>query len=203
MTSRRRDVSSRTACSRLERSIGCSFESTTPTCGSRRPAARQGLVTDERWERFQARRSRYDRNRSIVEAAVVSSVNGGRIPAPRALKQPEIRLSNLVDAGELTLDIDVAARDIDLASLETDFKYEGYIQRQHAAVERQRRQEGRTIPAGFQFAGIPGLSREMVERLSAIRPETLGQASRISGVTPAAISVIAAYLDRPRSRAAV
>ena len=168
------------------------------------PAGREaGLVTDERWERFQARRSRYDRNRSIVESAVVSSVNGDRIPAPRALKQPEIRLSNLVDAGELTLDIDVAARDIDLASLETGFKYQGYIQRQHAAVERQRRQEGRAIPAGFQFAGIPGLSREMVERLSAIRPETLGQASRISGVTPAAISVIAAYLDRPRSRAAV
>ena len=103
----------------------------------------------------------------------------------------------------MTLDVSAESGAIDLASVETDFRYEGYIQRQQATIERHRRQEGRAIPADFQFAGIPGLSREMVERLSAIRPETLGQASRIAGVTPAAISVIAAYLDRPRSTAAV
>ena len=77
------------------------------------------------------------------------------------------------------------------------------MKRQEAAVERQRRQEGRNIPGEFAFVGIPGLSREMVERLSSVRPGTLGQASRIPGVTPAAVALIAAYLDRPRVRVAV
>ena len=126
--------------------------------------------------------------------------NGDRIPASRALKQPEVRLETLVEAGELVLDIDPASRDIDLASVETAFKYEGYLKRQEESIERQRRQEGRKIPSDFGFDGIPGLSREMVERLSTIRPGTLGQASRIPGVTPAAVAVIGAYLDPPRKR---
>jgi tRNA uridine 5-carboxymethylaminomethyl modification enzyme len=160
-------------------------------------------VADDRWERFRERRARYEKNRSIVEKTTITSSGGDRIPAARALKQPDITVEGLIDRGELSLAISSRSRAIDLASIETDFKYEGYIQRQHATIDRQRRQEGRGIPSDFTFAGIPGLSREMVERLSAIRPETLGQASRIPGVTPAAISVIAAYLDRPRSRAAV
>jgi tRNA uridine 5-carboxymethylaminomethyl modification enzyme len=162
-----------------------------------------GLVSDARWDRFADRRARYERNRSIVERSSVASASGERIPAGRALKQPDVSLEALVDGAALALDLDPSSRALDLASIETDFKYEGYIQRQHAAIERHRRQEGRSIPREFEFTGIPGLSREMVERLSSIRPETLGQASRIPGVTPAAVSVIAAYLDRPRTRAAV
>ena len=100
-------------------------------------------------------------------------------------------------SGDLALDVDSCDRTIDIASLETEFKYEGYLARQRLSVERQRRQEGRTIPADFVFVGIPGLSREMTERLTAIRPGTLGQASRIPGVTPAAVAVIGAYLDKP------
>jgi len=162
-----------------------------------------GLVDDGRWERFESRRSRYERNRRTVSSSLVALPSGERIPAPRALKQPEIRLEALVSTGEITLDLDESARDIDLASVETEFKYEGYVRRQEAAVERQRRQEDRVIPRDFAFAGIPGLSRESVERLTSIRPGTLGQALRIPGITPAAVAVIAAYLDRPRSRAAV
>jgi tRNA uridine 5-carboxymethylaminomethyl modification enzyme len=128
----------------------------------------------------------------------VTISSGERIPAARALKQPEVRLDSLVASAQLTLDIDDACRDVDLASVETAFKYEGYLRRQEQSVDRQRRQEGRRIPAGFTFAGIPGLSREMVERLSTVRPATLGQASRIAGVTPAAVAVIAVHLDRPR-----
>jgi len=162
-----------------------------------------GLVDEARWERFVERKGRYERNRSAVLSASVVAARGVRMPANRALKQPEVRLAALVDSGQLALDLDPTAPDVDLASIETDFKYEGYIHRQSASVERQRRQESRRIPAGFPFAGIPGLSREMVERLSAVRPETLGQASRIPGVTPAAVALIGAYLDRPRMRAAV
>ena len=63
-------------------------------------------------------------------------------------------------------------------------------------IELRRRQESRRIPAEFPFQLIPGLSREMVQRLSEVRPETLGQAGRIPGVTPAAVAVVAAYIDR-------
>ena len=162
-----------------------------------------GLVDDERWERFSERKARYEHNRTIVERASVVTSTGARMPAARALKQPDVRLSSLIEERQLTLELDPSSRDIDVSSVETDFKYQGYIRRQSVAVERQRRQESRAIPDDFTFAGIPGLSREMVERLSAIRPQTLGQASRIPGVTPAAVALIGAYLDRPRTRAAL
>ena len=162
-----------------------------------------GLVDDARWDRFRGRRDRFERNSDVVRKSAVTIATGERIPAARALRQPDVRLEQLVAGGQLVLDLDSSSRDIDLASVETSFKYEGYLKRQEQSVERQRRQEARQIPAGFEFDGIPGLSREMVERLSSIRPVTLGQASRISGVTPAAVAVIGAYLDRPRSRAAV
>ena len=162
-----------------------------------------GLVDDDRWDAFNQRRARYEANRAVVSRSVVTAANGKRLPAAQALKQPETRLDALVDAGQLTLDLSQASRHLDLATLETDFKYSGYIERQSASIERQRRQEGRQIPRGFTFAGIPGLSREMVERLTSVRPETLGQASRIPGVTPAAVAVLAVYLDRPRSPVSV
>jgi tRNA uridine 5-carboxymethylaminomethyl modification enzyme len=168
------------------------------------PAGRSvGLVDDERWARFQDRLGRYERNRATVASAWVRSPSGERVPAPRALKQPDVRLEQFIASRDLSLEIEESSRAIDLASVETEFKYEGYVRRQAAAVERQRRQEDRLIPEDFVFAGIPGLSRESVERLSTVRPATLGQASRISGITPAAVAVIAAYLDRPRSRATV
>jgi tRNA uridine 5-carboxymethylaminomethyl modification enzyme len=127
------------------------------------------------------------------------TVAGSRIPAARALKQAHVRLSDLVAGGQLSLDLDRSHQSLDLASIETDFKYEGYLRREQASVERQRRQEGRRIPDSFEFVGVPGLSREMVQRLSECRPATLGQASRIPGVTPAAVAILASYIDRPRT----
>ena len=157
-----------------------------------------GLVDDRRWERFHARRARFEKNSATVRSATVTVASGDRIPAPRALKHPAVSLSGLADAGQLTLVVDARDATIDVASVETEFKYEGYLRRQHAAVDRQRRQETRPIPAGFLFQGIPGLSREMVDRLTQIRPSTLGQASRIPGVTPAAIAVVASHLNKWR-----
>ena len=155
-----------------------------------------GLVDDARWERFVGRRHRFERNSGAIRAATVPTSSGTRVPAPRALKQPEVSLTALMEAGEVSLSIDPRDRAIDIASVETEFKYEGYLRRQVAAVERQRKQECRRIPEDFEFRGIPGLSREMVERLSRIRPATLGQALRIPGVTPAAIALVASHLDR-------
>lgn len=154
-----------------------------------------GLVCDIRWARFERRQARFERNRASISRSIVS-VPAGRMPAARALKQPEVRLAALLGDGAISLDISPVDEILDVFSIETEFKYEGYLRRQQAAVERQRRQETRRIPDTFVFQGIPGLSREMVERLSASRPATLGQASRIPGVTPAAVAVIGAYLDR-------
>lgn len=155
-----------------------------------------GLVDDDRWERFEARRSRFQNNCERVRRAIVTVPGGARVPAPRALKQPEVRLSILVSERQVDFDSPGPQTALDLASVETEFKYEGYLRRQAASVERLKRQEDRSIPDEFPFATVPGLSREMVQRLGEVRPATLGQASRIPGVTPAAVAVVAAYIDR-------
>jgi tRNA uridine 5-carboxymethylaminomethyl modification enzyme len=154
-----------------------------------------GLVDEERWERFCRRRDRFERNRATVNSSTVRLPDGEVVPAARALKQPEVKLAQLYALGQLSLATDPNDAEIDIASIETEFKYEGYLKRQAEAVGRQRRQETRTIPDNFVFDGIPGLSREMVERLSQIRPATLGQASRIPGITPAAVGLVARRLQ--------
>jgi tRNA uridine 5-carboxymethylaminomethyl modification enzyme len=158
-----------------------------------------GLVKSGRWERFKARRSMFQQNLETVRRTTISLASGERLPAPRALKQPDVRLAELSAQGQVSLQIAPSDRTIDIASVETEFKYEGYLRRQAIVVDRQRRQESRAIPRDFVFAGIPGLSREMVDRLTQIRPETLGQASRIPGVTPAAVALVGTHLDRRRT----
>ena len=96
------------------------------------------------------------------------------------------------------LDIDPDRRPVDLASVETTIKYGGYLRRQESEIERARHDERRRIPAGFPFERVPGLSREVVQRLSTGRPDTLGHALRIPGVTPAAIAVLGAFVARYR-----
>jgi tRNA uridine 5-carboxymethylaminomethyl modification enzyme len=157
-----------------------------------------GIVDDAQWERFEARRRRFDFNRERIRRAIVQTRTGQRIPAAQALKQPDVELRALVDTGQVRLDLDPASPGLDLLSLQADFRFEGYIRRELADVERSRRHERRPIPDTLQFSGIPGLSREMVDRLTEARPETLGQASRIPGVTPAAVAVIAAYVEKGR-----
>jgi tRNA uridine 5-carboxymethylaminomethyl modification enzyme len=160
---------------------------------------RVGLVEDTQWERFERRQRRFAGNRERIRSATISLGSGARVPAARALKQPEVNLPDLVGSGLIGLDLEPACRELDLASLQAEFKFEGYIRRELADVERQRRHEDKGIPHDLEFAGIPGLSREIVERLSQVRPETLGQASRIPGVTPAAVAVLGAYIEKPRT----
>jgi tRNA uridine 5-carboxymethylaminomethyl modification enzyme len=156
------------------------------------PRGRQvGLVDDRQWDRFEARKGRLaDNLRAVRSASVV--VRGQRVAASRALRQPEVDVRELTRDGQLALSIVDPL--VDFASVETEFRYDGYLRRQTEAVERLRRQETRVIPRQFTFEGIPGLSREMVERLSVVRPETLAQAQRIPGVTPAAVALIAAHI---------
>jgi tRNA uridine 5-carboxymethylaminomethyl modification enzyme len=107
-----------------------------------------------------------------------------------------VRLQTLVSTGEILIQTTAEDRLLDISSVETAVKYEGYFARQEQAVSRAQHAERRRIPEAFPFERVPGLSREMVQRFSETRPETLGQAQRIPGVTPAAVAVVGAYLDR-------
>ena len=161
------------------------------------PTGREvGLVDDERWEMFEARRSRLDNNLRILDQTLVRSAEGGRVPASQMLKRPEVRLAQMVSDQLISLEIDEHRAGVDIASAETSIKYAGYLRRQESEIERGRRDERRRIPMNFPFDQVPGLSREVVQRLSQVRPDTLGHALRIPGVTPAAVAVLSAYVGR-------
>jgi tRNA uridine 5-carboxymethylaminomethyl modification enzyme len=153
-----------------------------------------GLVSDERWETFSARRERLDRNFAVLANSPARSSSGQRLSVRSLLRQPEIKLQKLLDDGDVRLEMDGARPHLDVASLETEVKYEGYLRRERSEIERLRKDERRRIPQEFDFDGIPGLSNEVVQRLRQIRPDTLGHALRIPGLTPAAVAVLSAHL---------
>jgi tRNA uridine 5-carboxymethylaminomethyl modification enzyme len=156
-----------------------------------------GLVSDDRWSKFTARKARLEGNQTIVRKTVVA-IGTDRMPAERALRQPTVDVRELHRDGQLPLEIEDPL--VDFASLETGYRYEGYLRRQEESVGRLKRQELRHIPADFRYEGIPGLSRESVERLSSVRPETVGQALRIPGLTPAAVALVAAHVSGQLTR---
>ena len=93
----------------------------------------------------------------------------------------------------------------ELKSVETEIKYEGYLHQQQRAIDRLKKAEQRTIPEWFDYQSVSGLSREMQEKLLKIRPRTIAHASRIPGVTPAAVSLVNVYIEiqgRRREQAA-
>ena len=113
------------------------------------------------------------------------------------LKSPEAKVSEL--SNWLALELGAAPVRGVLETIEAEIKYAGYLSQQERLVAKMRRNEERRIPDGFAYAGIPGLSIEVREKLERIRPDTLGQASRIPGVTPAAILVLDVYLHAART----
>jgi len=157
-----------------------------------------GVVDDERWERFERRRERLRRNVDVLQRTMVKLEDGSRMPGMRALRRTGTSLSDLKTAG-VTVETDASCAGLDAVSLETEVKYEGYLRRQQADVERARHDERRAIPQDFDYGGVPGLSREIIERLSHVRPSSVGQALRVPGVTPAAAAVIASYVGRGSS----
>ena len=154
-----------------------------------------GLVDEGRWERFEARRGRFERNVARVRAARVRE-NGRGVAMTQVLRRPGVTLGGLSAEGVLEVERGEDGAAVEISSVETVVKYEGYLRRQEATVARRERDGRRRIPAGFPFAAVPGLSREVVERLTAVVPETLGQAARVSGVTPAAVAVLGTYVKR-------
>ncbi len=129
-------------------------------------------------------------------AALGSTPIGQPVRAIELLKRPEVGYDALIKMGglESTLNLDEAAE------LETEIKYEGYVRRQVETVERLSRLEDTTIPEWVDFKGVMGLSTEVSERLSTVRPRSLGQAARMPGITPAAISILAVHIKSRRDR---
>jgi len=142
-----------------------------------------GLVTNERWSLFLYKQSQYEK----LTAALESHRNG------QWLKRPESRIAEIEPWVRQLLG-EEPVRGL-LVTVETEIKYNGYIQQQEKQMERLKDSERRPIPAEFVFRGIPGLSREVQDKLERVRPVTLGQAARIPGVTPAAIAVLDCYLS--------
>jgi tRNA uridine 5-carboxymethylaminomethyl modification enzyme len=156
-----------------------------------------GLVDAERWERFEARHARLERNRASL-ARTRLSYRGRTMAAAEALARPEASLAELRSEG-LAIETDLASQHLDDSTLQAECKYEGYLRRESVRLARVLAQESRPIPSGFEYANVPGLSREVVSRLTQVRPMTLGQASRVPGVTPAAVAILAMRVDRLRS----
>ncbi|MEE9174998.1 MAG: tRNA uridine-5-carboxymethylaminomethyl(34) synthesis enzyme MnmG, partial [Thermodesulfobacteriota bacterium] len=114
------------------------------------------------------------------------------------LRRPEITYHDL---GFLDLNStqDFITEDV-VSQIEIEVKYEGYIKRQMEQVDKFKKLEDFVIPVSFSYDSIPGLSNEIVQKLTNVRPNSLGQATRISGVTPAAISVLMVYLKRDENQ---
>ena len=115
------------------------------------------------------------------------------------LKRPEIRLQELLDEGVVSVDGDLLREDV--VSVETDIKYEGYLKQQEREVEKLKKSENRLLPDDLDLAEMPGLSREIVEKLQRVRPRSIAQASRIPGMTPAAVSILLLHIELRRDRA--
>ncbi|MCU1325392.1 MAG: gidA [Bryobacterales bacterium] len=151
-------------------------------------AERIGLATPERVEVFHRRRVQTEQ----LLAAFATS------PKAAWLRRPESKISDLLPWIEATLGARVQ-RGV-LPTVETEVKYSGYVDQQRRQVERLQGSTERAIPAGMKFTGIPGLSREVGEKLTAVGPVTMGQAARIPGVTPAAVAILDMYVTLAVSR---
>ncbi|MEO7143593.1 MAG: tRNA uridine-5-carboxymethylaminomethyl(34) synthesis enzyme MnmG [Bryobacteraceae bacterium] len=162
-----------------------------------------GLAGDDRWALFLRKQEQKGRLRTLLEATRIDPASFGflglaaddRPTLAVWLRRPEARIGVLEPWAARVLG-EEPARGL-LTTLETEAKYAGYIAQQERQIERLRGSDQRRIPDGFEFS-IPGLSTEVRQKLERVRPETLGQAGRIPGVTPAAIAVLDVYLSLAR-----
>ncbi|MCP5141114.1 MAG: tRNA uridine-5-carboxymethylaminomethyl(34) synthesis enzyme MnmG [Gammaproteobacteria bacterium] len=172
------------------------------------PIARElGLIDDLRWARFERKREAIEREKQrlsdhwlrpgdLSEARQTQLFGGPLIREQRLaelLRRPEVdyaSLTGLPGCGPGVEDAQVAQQ------VEIDAKYAGYIDRQRDEIDRHRRQQEASIPDDFDYATVRGLSTEVREKLQRTRPATVGQASRVPGVTPAAVSLLLVHLKR-------
>ena len=168
-----------------------------------------GLLSNERIEALRTRKTALENELSRLENEkvfpnektnrILENLGSQKIKKPQSLKEILRRPGFTY---EMLSFIDSAANpDISPklgAQIEMEVKYEGYIKRQKEEVEKLQKFENMKIPETFEYGGIPGLSNEIVQKLSRIKPESVGQASRVSGITPAAISVLLVHIRKMR-----
>ncbi len=167
---------------------------------------RIGLVTGEHWNQFLERRARIARLRELVQTSRVNTEHSffvsrglefrSRPSFIELVRRPEIHLADLIAEGVIETE---TLRREDIVSLETSIKYEGYLKQQEREVEKLRKAESKRLPPDLDYTAMPGLSREIVEKLNRIRPQSIAQASRIPGITPASISILLFHLELRRN----
>jgi len=167
---------------------------------------RIGLVTGEHWNQFLERRARIVRLRELVQTSRVNTEHSffvsrglefrSRPSFIELVRRPEIHLADLIAEGVIETE---TLRREDIVSLETSIKYEGYLKQQEREVEKLRKAESKRLPPDLDYTAMPGLSREIVEKLNRIRPQSIAQASRIPGITPASISILLFHLEMRRN----
>lgn len=168
-------------------------------------AKEAGLVDEVRWRAYEEKLERLEKTREKLEGFSINNVEEGRelgLPLKggmknrtnglELLKRPEISMADLTER----VDGLPYLNEDEQITIETDIKYSGYVSRTKTYRQRIDSHAEKSIPEGLDYDQVPGLSREMRDRLKKVRPETLGQASRISGVTPAAVSALAVELVR-------
>lgn len=169
-----------------------------------------GLLPERQYHIYLSKRERISRERTWLESTSIRTIprsveilaNAGiqgilpSMSLAQLMKRPEIDYSRLISWFHLEEQTDPSITD----EIEVQIKYDGYIQRELAHVARFKQMEGKRIPEMFSYDAVIGLSREVLEKLKKIQPRSLGQASRISGVTPAAISILMLALERRRRK---
>src|SRR4051812_7343894 len=181
---------------------------------------RVGMIADAEWAEFEAKQERLKKMAEVLGKTKWTAA-GGQWPdaagqtLAQLLKRPEVTIEALRPELEREYPeffvrdpsadpaVNAAVVRNELKSVETEIKYAGYLAQQQKAIERLKNSEQRAIPDGFEYATVSGLSREMKEKLAHVRPRTLGQASRIPGVTPAAVSLVNVYIELRKKQAAV
>ncbi len=168
---------------------------------------RLGVVDDDRWNSFCRKRDAIEREAqrlksTYVSPHIVSRERAERIlgqsldrerPLSELLRRPGVSYQSLhvLEGAGSPVDDPAVAEQVEIAT-----KYEGYIERQQTEIARQREHASMPLPSGLDYSSVRGLSIEVQQKLNAYRPETLGQAARLSGVTPAAISLLLVHLKR-------
>ena len=171
---------------------------------------RIGLIGDDRWDRFQGKLERINNELERVRTTVISpseEINSILRERNTSEIKTGVRLADLIKRPELNYEVlttvDKTRNETDrnvLEQVEIEIKYEGYIKRQLIIIDQVRRLESKLLPDDIDYSTIDGLRLEAREKLNKVRPESIGQASRISGVSPADISVLIIYLSAMKNR---
>lgn len=161
-----------------------------------------GLVDDQRWAHFERKQAQKELVRGLLAGNRVGDDMGlARDDRPTLdvwLKRPEAGIERVLPLIMSRIGVDGLVSGV-ATTVETELKYAGYISQQLRQIERLKSSQDRGLPADLDYRAIPGLSSEIRQKLERVRPSTLGQASRIPGVTPAAISVLDVYISVNRS----